>query len=164
MTTSSTAPRPTGAYRWWALLAFAAAVTLAAGVGVLGVSGTTAEYKSLEQPAWAPPSSVFGPVWTVLYAMIAVAGWLAWQKVGFTGPLWLYTAQLALNALWTPLFFGAGRYGLAFVDIVLLWLVLGATVLAFLRIRRAAGLLLVPYLLWTTYAGALNLAIWQLNR
>jgi tryptophan-rich sensory protein len=112
----------------------------------------------------APPSGVFGPVWTILYAMIALAGWLAWRRVGFTGPLWIYAAQLVLNAVWTPLFFGFGRYGLAFADIALLWVLVGATVLAFWRVRRAAALLLVPYWLWVTYAAALNLAIWLLNR
>jgi len=149
---------------WWALSGFAAAVIVAATVGGLGVSGTSAEYNGLEQPAWAPPSWLFGPVWTVLYAMIALAGWLAWRRVGFTRPLWLYAAQLALNAIWTPLFFGAGQYGLAFVDIAVLWLLIGATVAAFWRIRRAAAVLLLPYWAWVTYASALNLAIWLINR
>jgi tryptophan-rich sensory protein len=148
---------------WWALAVFAVAVTVAAAIGGLGVSGTSAEYASLEQPAWAPPSGLFGPVWTVLYAMIAVAGWLAWRRVGFTAPLWLYAAQLVLNAIWTPLFFGAGRYGLAFADIVGLWLLIGATVVTFWRIHRVAAALLLPYWAWVTYASALNLAIWQLN-
>jgi tryptophan-rich sensory protein len=149
---------------WWALSGFAAAVIVAATIGGLGVAGTSAEYNGLEQPAWAPPSWLFGPVWTVLYAMIALAGWLAWRRVGFTRPLWLYAAQLALNAIWTPLFFGAGQYGLAFVDIAVLWLLIGATVAAFWRIRRAAAVLLLPYWAWVTYASALNLAIWLLNR
>ncbi|MGX6607690.1 TspO/MBR family protein [Micromonosporaceae bacterium Da 78-11] len=151
-------------HRWWALLAFAAAVFVAAAIGGLGVAGTTAEYASLRQPSWAPPSWLFGPAWTVLYVMIAVAGWLVWQRTGFTAPLWLYTAQLVLNAIWTPLFFGAGQYGLAFVDIAVLWVLIGATVVAFWKVRRGAALLLLPYWAWVTYASALNLAIWQLNR
>jgi translocator protein len=151
-------------HRWWALAAFAAAVTVAAAIGGLGVAGTATEYRSLRQPSWAPPSWLFGPVWSVLYAMIAVAGWLVWQRVGFTMPLWLYTAQLVLNAIWTPLFFGAGQYGLAFVDIAVLWLLIVGTVAAFWRVRRTAALLLLPYLAWVSYAGALNLAIWLLNR
>jgi tryptophan-rich sensory protein len=154
-------PRP---HRWWALLGFAAAVTVAAAIGVIGVTGTAAEYERLRQPTWAPPSWVFGPTWTVLYAMIAIAGWLVWKKAGFTLALWLYAGQLALNAIWTPLFFGAGRYGLAFADIVLLWALIGATVVTFWRIRRDAALLMLPYLAWVSYAGALNLAIWLLNR
>ncbi len=151
-------------HNWQALAAFAIAVTVAAAIGGLGVAGVAGEYNSIRQPAWAPPSWLFGPVWTVLYAMIAVAGWLVWQRVGFTLPLWLYTAQLVLNAIWTPLFFGAGQYGLAFADIALLWLLVGGTIVAFWRIRRGAALLLLPYWVWVTYASALNLAIWQLNR
>jgi tryptophan-rich sensory protein len=149
---------------WWALPAFGLAVAVAAAIGGLGVAGTATEYNSLRQPAWAPPSWLFGPVWTVLYAMIAVSGWLAWRRAGFTKPLWLYATQLVLNAIWTPLFFGAGRYGLAFAEIVLLWLLIGATVLSFRPIHRAAAWLLVPYWAWVTYASALNLAIWLLNR
>ncbi|MBB4694943.1 TspO/MBR family protein [Paractinoplanes abujensis] len=150
-------------HRWPALAGFGVAVFVAAAIGGLGVSGTSSEYNGLEQPAWAPPSWLFGPVWTVLYVMIAVAGWLAWQRVGFTLPLWLYSAQLVLNAIWTPLFFGAGQYGLAFADIVAMWLLIGATVVSFWRVRRAAALLLLPYWAWVSYAAALNLAIWQLN-
>jgi translocator protein len=152
-------PRP-----WLALAGFAAAVFVTAAIGGLGVAGTVAEYNGLEQPAWAPPSWLFGPVWTVLYLMIGLAGWLAWREVGFSRPLWIYTAQLVLNAIWTPLFFGAGQYGLAFLDIAAMWLLIGATVVAFWRVRRAAALLLLPYWVWVTYASALNLAIWLLNR
>jgi benzodiazapine receptor len=154
---------PHTARRWWGLLVFGLAVFVAAAIGGLGVAGTSAEYSGLQQPAWAPPSWLFGPVWTVLYVMIAVAGWLVWQRTGFTAPIWLYTAQLVLNAIWTPLFFGAGQYGLAFADIVVLWLLIGATVVAFWRVRRSAALLLLPYWAWVTFASALNLAIWQLN-
>lgn len=157
-----TASRSTGR-RWLVLVAFLAAVTVAAGLGAWGVRGTTAEYASLEQPAWAPPSWLFGPVWTVLYVMIAIAGWLVWQRVGWGPALTVWTAQLVLNAVWTPLFFGAGQYGLAFLDIVVLWLLIVATVALFRRVSRVAALLLVPYLIWVTYASALNLAIWRLN-
>src|SRR4051812_14667565 len=150
--------------RWLALAGFGLAVFVAAAIGGLGVSGTSSEYQGLEQPAWAPPSWLFGPVWTVLYVMIAVSAWLVWQRVGFTRPLWLWSAQLVLNAIWTPLFFGAGQYGLAFADIVVLWLLIGATVVAFWRVRRPAAWLLLPYWAWVTYASALNLAIWLLNR
>jgi tryptophan-rich sensory protein len=155
--------RRTGAARWWALALFVSAVTIAAAIGGLGVQGTATEYHQLRQPGWAPPSWLFGPVWTVLYAAIAVAGWLAWQRVGFGVPLLLYTAQLILNAIWTPLFFGAGQYGLAFVDIAVLWLLIGATVVLFWRISRPAAVLLLPYWAWVTFAAALNLSIWLLN-
>ena len=150
-------------HRWLALAGFGAAVFVAAAIGGLGVAGTSTEYNGLRQPSWAPPSAVFGPVWTVLYVMIALAGWLAWQRVGFMPPLWLYAAQLVLNAIWTPLFFGAGQYGLAFADIAVLWLLIGATVVSFWRVRRLAAVLLLPYWAWVTYASALNLSIWQLN-
>jgi translocator protein len=159
----SSTGRP-GAGRWWALAFFVAAVVIAAAIGALGVQGTAAEYQQLRQPGWAPPSWLFGPVWTVLYASIALAGWLAWQRVGFGVPLVVYTAQLVLNAIWTPLFFGAGQYGLAFGDIVVLWLLIGATVLLFWRVSRAAAVLLLPYWAWVTFAAALNLSIWLLNR
>ncbi|MFG1885295.1 TspO/MBR family protein [Micromonospora sp. NPDC049102] len=147
----------------WALAGFAAAVFVAAAIGGLGVRGTTDEYASLRQPDWAPPSWLFGPVWTVLYALIAVAGWLAWRRVGFSPALWAWTAQLVLNAIWTPLFFGAGRYGLAFAEIVVMWLAIGLTVVLFARVSRVAAALLLPYWAWVTFAAALNLSIWRLN-
>jgi translocator protein len=163
VTSGDTVRRTGGARTWWALLGFAAAVTVAAAVGGLGVQGVGDEYADLRQPAWAPPSWLFGPVWSLLYATIAVAGWLVWRRVGFGPALYLWTAQLVLNAIWTPLFFGAGRYGLAFVDIVLLWLLIGATVALFARVRRSAALLMLPYWAWVTFAAALNFAIWRLN-
>lgn len=88
---------------------------------------------------------------------------LVWRRVGFGPELYVYGAQLVLNAIWTPLFFGAGRYGLAFVDIVALWLLIGVTVVLFWRISRPAAALLLPYWAWVTFAAALNLAIWRLN-
>ncbi|MGS2616964.1 TspO/MBR family protein [Micromonospora sp. LZ34] len=152
-----------GARQWWALLGFAAAVFVAAAIGGLGVQGAGAEYAGLEQPAWAPPAWLFGPVWSLLYALIALAGWLVWRRVGFGAALVAWTVQLVLNAIWTPLFFGAGRYGLAFAEIVLLWLAIGVTVVLFHRVRRPAAALLLPYWAWVTFAAALNLAIWRLN-
>ncbi|WP_410811571.1 TspO/MBR family protein [Micromonospora sp. 067-2] len=152
-----------GGRSWWALAGFAAAVFVAAAVGALGVQGTTEEYANLRQPGWAPPSWLFGPVWTLLYALIAVAGWLVWRRVGFSAPLWAWSAQLVLNAIWTPLFFGAGRYGLAFAEIVAMWLAIGLTVVLFARVRRVAAALLLPYWAWVTFAAALNLSIWRLN-
>ncbi|MCI4062328.1 tryptophan-rich sensory protein [Micromonospora sp. R77] len=155
--------RTTGARKWWALLGFGAAVTVAAAAGGLGVRGTSQEYASLNQPSWAPPSWLFGPVWTVLYALIAVAGWLVWRRVGFGPALWAWVVQLVLNAIWTPLFFGAGQYGLAFAEIVLMWLAIGVTVVLFRRVSRPAAALMLPYWAWVTFAAALNLAIWRLN-
>ncbi|MDG4805076.1 TspO/MBR family protein [Micromonospora sp. WMMD980] len=157
------ARRTAGARKWWALVGFGAATFAAAALGGLGVRGTSAEYQSLEQPSWAPPSWLFGPVWTVLYALIAIAGWLVWRRVGFGPALWAWCAQLVLNAIWTPLFFGAGRYGLAFAEIVLMWLAIGVTVLLFRRVSRPATLLMLPYWAWVTFAAALNFAIWRMN-
>ncbi len=145
------------------LAGFAAAVTLAAVIGALGVPGTESEYANLDQPSWAPPSEVFGPVWTVLYATIAISGWLVWRSAGWSWPLGVYTAQLVLNAAWTPLFFGAGRFDLAMVDITLLWILIGLTIFGFWRLVRSAALLLVPYWMWVTFAAALNWSIWRLN-
>ncbi|MFD0772431.1 TspO/MBR family protein [Streptomonospora algeriensis] len=148
------------------LVVFALAVAAAALVGVFSALDSADEYARLQQPAWAPPSWVFGPVWTVLYAMIALAGWEVWRRLGWRGArsaLTLYTAQLVLNAAWTPLFFAAGLRAVAFAEIVVLWLVLTATVVVFFGADRRAALLMVPYWVWTTFAAALNFAVWQLN-
>lgn len=157
------ARRPTGGQVWWGLAVFGIAVLLAAVIGGLAAQDSGQEYATLERPSFAPPQWLFGPVWTVLYVLIAIAGWLAWRRAGLTLAIWLFAAQLVLNALWTPLFFAMGAYGLAFAEIVVLWVVIGATVIAFHRISRAAAWLMVPYWAWVTYAAALNLAIWRLN-
>ncbi|MEU8227862.1 TspO/MBR family protein [Kribbella sp. NPDC048915] len=146
------------------LLVFGVLTAAASVVGALSASGTSSEYRSLDRPAWAPPSWLFGPVWTVLYIAIAVAGWLVWRRYGVTAALVPWVVQLALNVAWTPIFFGAGEYGWAAVDIVALWFAVGATVVVFLRAHRLAGLLLIPYWLWVAYASALNLSIWWNNR
>ncbi|HEU5108118.1 MAG TPA: TspO/MBR family protein [Micromonosporaceae bacterium] len=160
------AARPPGSplARWAGLAAFGLAVTAVAVLGSLAVTGTSNEYASLERPVWAPPSWLFGPVWTILYAMIAVSGWLVWRRVGVGAPLLPYAVQLLLNAAWTPIFFGAGAYGWALVDIAALWWAIAATVVAFRPVSRPAALLLVPYWLWVSYATALNASIWWLNR
>jgi benzodiazapine receptor len=145
---------------------FAVAVVLAAVAGALASTRTAQDYARLSQPTWAPPSWVFGPVWTVLYASIAVAGWLVWRRAGVNRGRWALTAygvQLLLNAAWTPIFFGARLFGVAFAEIVVLWLAIGVTVVLFARIHRAAAALMVPYWAWTTFAAALNFAVWQLN-
>ncbi len=149
--------------RWWGLAAFVVAVTITAAIGVVAVTGTAEQYQSLRQPGWAPPSSVFGPVWTVLYAMIAVSGWLVWRETGLGKEMAVYGAQLVLNAIWTPLFFGGDLFGLAFADIVVLWVLIGVTIALFWRVSKLAAWLLVPYLAWVTFATALNFSIWQLN-
>jgi tryptophan-rich sensory protein len=144
----------------WLLLCFAASA-----FGALFMPGEW--YAALKKPAWNPPGWVFGPVWTTLYAAMAVAAWLVWRCGGFRAqrlPLGLFVAQLALNALWTPVFFGLRNPGLALVDIALLWLSVLATAVAFWRVHRPAAALLTPYLAWVSFAGFLNFTIWQLNR
>jgi translocator protein len=143
----------------WLLLCFAASA-----VGALFMPGEW--YAALNKPAWHPPAWIFGPVWTALYAMMAVAAWLVWQRGGFAvqrRPLGLFLAQLALNALWTPLFFGLRQPGVAFAEIILLWLAILATLLAFRPVSRAAAWLLVPYLAWVSFAAVLNGTLWRLN-
>ena len=147
------------------LLALALATAGIAGA-CTGNSNTTGWYASLAKPSWTPPNWVFGPVWTALYANMAVAAWLVWRRrprkrVGWA--LGLFSLQLILNIAWTPVFFGLQRPGLALVDILLLWLAIGMTVVAFHGIRPLAGWLLIPYLLWVSFAAALNMAIWSLN-
>ncbi|PSK89397.1 TspO/MBR related protein [Murinocardiopsis flavida] len=148
------------------LALFGVAAAAAALVGVLSSTTTAQEYMRLDQPPWAPPAWLFGPVWTVLYVTIAVAGWGVWRAHGWRGArleLSLFGAQLLLNAAWTPLFFAAGLRGTAFAEIVLLWAVLAATIAAFARRTPWAAALLVPYWAWTTFAAVLNFAVWQLN-
>ena len=123
-------------------------------------------YASLKKPSWNPPGWIFGPVWTALYAMMAVAAWLVWRRGGFAaqrGPLMLFLTQLALNAAWTPLFFGLRRPGVAFAEILLLWLAIAWTIGIFWRVHRVAAWLLAPYLAWVSFAAALNFALWRLN-
>ena len=153
-----------GASSLLALLGFTAACVLATMTGAFFRPGEW--YERLKKPSWRPPNRLFAPVWTVLYVMIAVSGWLVWREAGFTGaalPMAVYAFQLVLNAAWTPLFFGLHRPDLGFVDIVLVWLSIIATIALFWPIHVGAALLLVPYLAWVTFATALNLAIWRLN-
>lgn len=123
-------------------------------------------YRGLRKPDWAPPSWVFGPVWTALYALMGVAAWLV-DRRGGRGEgmaLRLWGGQLVLNAAWTPLFFGLRARGLALVEIVVMWLAIVATTAAFFTRRASAGALMLPYLAWVTFATALSWEIWRRNR
>ncbi len=123
-------------------------------------------YRSLDKPTWQPPGWVFGPVWTALYVMLGVAAWRVWRRGGLREQrvaLGVFGVQWVLNGLWTPLFFGLQRPGLALVDIALLWAAALVTAVLFWRADRVAGGLLVPYMLWLSYATALNFAIWRMN-
>ncbi len=145
----------------WLVVSFAASA-----VGAVASIQARSFYSQLDQPAWAPPASLFGPVWTVLYAMMAIAAWLVWRSGGFRAnriALSFFLVQLAINAFWSWLFFAWHRGALAFADIVLLWVLIVATLVSFWRVRPLSGVLLIPYLLWVSFASALNYAVWQLN-
>lgn len=139
---------------------------IAAGIGGIASARAGSFYTELVRPEWAPPPSVFGPVWTVLYALMGIAAWLVWRVDGFRSArtaLTLFIVQLAVNTVWSWLFFAWQLGGLAFADILLMWVLIAATIVSFWRIRPLAGALLIPYLVWVSFAGALNYAVWQLN-
>ena len=151
-------------------MSFFVAVAAAAAPGVKCRPGEW--YAHLDKPPWTPPDWLFGPVWTLLYFMIAVAGWLAWDAGRGDGvtaredvlPLAVFLLQLVLNGLWSFLFFGMQRPGYAFADIVLLFVAILATIVLFFPLHPVAGWLLVPYLLWVAFAAGLNYSVWQRNR
>jgi len=139
----------------------------AAGIGGLFTApGVREWYPALAKPSWTPPAWLFGPVWTILYLCIAIAGFLVWRAVGFAGAKWtmtLFVTQLILNAAWSWIFFGLREPGWGFVEIVALWGAIAATTVMMFRVSIGAGWLFVPYLIWVTFAAALNFAIWRLN-
>jgi benzodiazapine receptor len=146
------------------LAGFLLLLAVVAGTGAIFEPG--AWYETLAKPVWTPPNWLFPVAWSILYLMIAVAGWLVWRKVGFAAAALgfvFYLLQLALNAAWSWLFFGLHRIDLALADLVAMWLAIAATIVAFYVVRRGAAWLLVPYLLWVGYAGALNLALLRMN-
>jgi benzodiazapine receptor len=149
-----------GLVLWLAACFFAAAVGASASLQ----AGTF--YAELVRPDWAPPAAVFGPVWTALYAIMAIAAWLVWERREIRVAriaLAVFVLQLISNALWSWLFFGWRQGALSFLDIVFLWVLIAVLLVLFWRIRPLAGLLLIPYLAWVTFASALNYQIWQLN-
>jgi benzodiazapine receptor len=123
-------------------------------------------YAALSKPAWNPPNWLFGPVWGILYLLMAIAAWLVWRKSGFAGaaiPLGVFVLQLGLNAAWSWIFFGRHELGLALIEILVLWCAILGTIIGFWRLNPISGILLVPYLLWVTFASVLNFTIWRLN-
>jgi tryptophan-rich sensory protein len=160
----SATPDKTSGPQWLALTGSLLLCFAAAAFGGMFMPGEW--FASLKKPSWNPPSWVFGPVWTALYSMMAVAAWLVWKRGGCAvqrGPLTLFLVQLALNAAWTPLFFGLQWPGAAFAEIVLLWMAISVTLVAFGRVSYVAAWLLVPYLVWVSFAAALNFTLWRLN-
>ncbi len=148
------------------LLTWLVATFLAAGVGAVASIDAASFYRQLVRPEWAPPASVFGPVWTGLYLLMGIAAWLIWRIGGFSAArfaLTLFLVQLVANALWSWLFFAWHLGGPAFAEIVLLWVLIIATLISFWRLHLLAGALLIPYLLWVSFALALNYSVWQLN-
>jgi tryptophan-rich sensory protein len=155
------------------VLQLIAACGVSLGAGVIGSlasgpAGFQTWYAAIRKPSFTPPGWVFGPVWTILYILMGVAAFLVWRKgldsrVVRAALAW-FLGQLILNALWSPVFFGWHRIGLAFIVLVWLWIVLAVTLWRFAGISRAAAGLLVPYLAWVSFAGVLNASIWWLNR
>ena len=152
---------------WLSLVPFLLACFAAAGVGSVATSGSVKTwYPQLNKPEWNPPNWVFGPVWTILYAMMAISVWLVWRETGWAGaklPLTLFAIQLFLNTMWSILFFGMHAIGAAFADILLLWMMIVATAVAFSSVSFLAAWLLIPYLTWVAFASYLNFRIWQMN-
>lgn len=138
-------------------------VTFCAPLASVSIMPPGAWYEALHKPTWNPPAWLFGPVWTLLYTLMAVAAWLIWKRAGWRLPLALYFIQLMLNALWTPLFFGAHLLGLALLEVVLFWVAILLTTLGFRNVSRTAAWLMVPYLAWVAFASFLNFTLWQLN-
>ena len=145
-------------------------VVLCVGSGFIGslftASSVDSWYQDIEKPGFTPPSWVFGPVWSALYVIMAVAAWLVWRErehASVAPALTLFFVQLALNFAWSLLFFGMESPLAGLIDIAALWLALAATIVAFWRVRPLAGMLLLPYFAWVSFAAALNFEIWRLN-
>jgi translocator protein len=161
-------PRPDSSIaRQAAGLAVSLLVTCAAAaVGAVASAGAPAFYEHLVRPTWAPPASLFGPVWSALYGLMAIAAWLVWRGANATRTrpaLTIFLAQLVANAVWSWLFFGWRQGGLAFAEVLLLWGLIVANVIAFWRLNVLAAALLLPYLAWVTFASALTFAVWRGN-
>jgi tryptophan-rich sensory protein len=148
-----------------ALIAWVGLCFLPASIGSRFTPGEW--YLQLQKPTWTPPGYLFGPVWSLLYLTMGVAAWLVWKRAGFAGArvaLILFIAQLALNGMWSWIFFGLHKPGIAFAEILVLWGMILGTLIAFWQKSPPAGILLTPYLIWVSFAAALNFAIWQMNK
>lgn len=155
-------------FNWLQALGYIVLIELIGNIGSFATfSQITNWYAQLAKPAFNPPNWLFGPVWTLLFALMGVSLYLVvkgGQKKATQSAIFLFGLQLTLNVLWSFIFFGWHQPGLAFIEIVLLWLAIVATIKAFFRLSPLAAWLLVPYLGWVTFASALNYAVWQLNR
>lgn len=130
------------------------------------ISSIPTWYATLAKPALNPPAWLFGPVWVTLYFLMGISLWLVWRSNSSEKKqaIWLFIVQLMLNAVWSPVFFGAQSIGNALAIIVLLWAAIVLTILIFKKISKAAAWLLFPYILWVSFAAYLNFAIWMLNK
>ena len=152
------------------LLGLAAWLGLTFAAATLGAAATLEAatfYQGLARPSWAPPGWAFGPVWSTLYLLMGIAVWLVWRTHGWSGAgpaLSWFMAQLAVNALWSWLFFAWQQGALALAGAALLWLLIAATMVAFRRLgANLAWILLIPYLAWVGFAVALTWSVWRLN-
>lgn len=154
------------------LVALVVAVVVPLLIGGIGSIPTFSSiptwYAQLNKPPWNPPDGLFGPVWTLLYILMGVAAWLVWRS-GWQAPnvrsaLILFAVQLVFNVLWSIIFFGLRSPGPALVEIVILWLLILATTVQFFRLNTIGGVLMLPYLLWVSFASVLNATVWSLNR
>ena len=151
-------------YQWAGLLGWLLAALFAGAVGAVASVEAASFYAQLNKPSWSPPAGVFGPVWSALYVLMGIAAWLVWRSPGSKRmALSLFVAQLVANALWSWLFFAWHRGALAAVEVLFLWALIVATVAAFWRVHRLAALLLVPYLLWVSFASVLTWTVWRSN-
>ena len=142
----------------WLVLAY-----LAAAIGAIASVDAAAFYETLQQPTWAPPAWLFGPMWTTLYGLMGIAAWLAWREPGARPALVMFVVQLSLNALWSWLYFVWQLGAVAFIGVVVLWVLIAITLVMFWRLKLLAGVLLLPYLAWVSLACALTWSTWQLN-
>ena len=148
-----------------------AAIIMCELAGVIGSIFTTSAiptwYVTLNQPSFNPPAWLFGPVWTLLYALMGIAAFLVWNKgwarIDVRKAIYIFIFQLIINAAWSVIFFGLQNPAAAFVDIIVLWLAILATMLSFAKISKPAVWLLAPYILWVSFAAVLNYSIWMLN-
>ena len=160
MTQRSTLSQTAGLISWLAI------VFSAAGVGAVASIEASSFYAQLVRPNWAPPASAFGPVWSVLYLLMGIAVWLVWRErsaVHLGAALKLFFIQLCANALWSWLFFAWHNGAFAFAEVSILIALILATVIVFWRISRLAAVLMLPYLVWVSFASALTWSVWQSN-
>lgn len=160
-------PQRTAAQQWLGLAGWLALCYLTAAAGAAASVNAKTFYSALVQPDWAPPGWLFGPVWTVLFTLMAVAAWLVWRAPGDPvarrQALGLFVVQLVANALWSWLFFAWQKGGWAFAEVIVFWVLIALTCLAFWRIRPLAAALLLPYLVWVAFAAYLNWVLWRAN-